>query len=137
MNKANARFKIQQTIHFFNDVAYKGHNLHIIQLEENTEKKPTKRFAKIQSKKTHWEWMVHQNLTSENAYETATGSRIRWKQEDLFNDLQCRGFAIRHDFNRAPVAQSIRIYLILIAYAICAILTYSTLGQSILVMLMN
>jgi len=130
--KENARFKIQQTIHFFNDVAYKGHNLHIIQLEENAEKKLTKRFAKIQSKKTHWEWIVHQNLTSKNTYETATGSRIRWKQEDLFNDVQCRGFAIRHDFNRAPVAQSIRIYLIFIAYAICSILTYSTLGQSIL-----
>ncbi|MDR3623996.1 MAG: hypothetical protein P4L16_02515, partial [Chlamydiales bacterium] len=47
-------------------------------------------------------------------YPIATRSRIRWKEEDLFNDLQCRGFAIRHDFNRAPVAQSVRIYLILI-----------------------
>ncbi|MDR3623910.1 MAG: hypothetical protein P4L16_02085, partial [Chlamydiales bacterium] len=65
-------------------------------------------------------------------YPIATRSRIRWKEEDLFNDLQCRGFAIRHDFNRAPVAQSVRIYLILIAYAICSILTHSTFGCKIL-----
>jgi hypothetical protein len=52
----------------------------------------------------------------------------------LFNDLQCRGFAIRHDFNRAPAAQTIRTYLIHIAYAITSILTHSALGQAILSM---
>jgi hypothetical protein len=56
----------------------------------------------------------------------------RWKQEDLFNDLQHRGFAISHDFNRAPAAQLVRTYLILIAYAICSILAHSALGKSIL-----
>lgn len=128
----NKRFNIRQTIHFFNDVAYRGHNLHIIQLDEDSEKKPSRRFAKIQSKKTHWEWIVHQRLNEKNTFPIATRSRIRWKQEGLFNDLQCRGFAIRHDFNRAPSAQSVRVFLILIAYAICSILTYSTLGRSVL-----
>lgn len=50
----------------------------------------------------------------------------------MFNDLQHRGFAICHDFNRAPTAQLVRTYLILIAYAICAILTYTKQGQAIL-----
>ena len=132
IDKEITRFKIHQTIHFFNDIVYRDHNLHVIQLDENAEKKPSKRFAKIQSKQTHWEWIVHQMLSKENVSESATKSRIRWWQEDLFNDLQCRGFAICHDFNRTPNAQSIRIYLILIAYAISSILVHSAFGRAVL-----
>lgn len=50
----------------------------------------------------------------------------------MFNDLQHRGFAICHDFNRAPNSQSIRFYLILIAYALSSILINSTFGKKIL-----
>lgn len=126
------RFKIRQIIYFFNDIVYRQHNLSIIQLDEKAEKKPSKRFAKVKSKKTHWEWIVHQHLTSANVKEAAARSRIRWKQEDLFNDLQIRGFNICHDFNRATVAQTVRTYLILIAYAICTILIHSRWGELIL-----
>lgn len=132
ITKDTKRFKVSQSIYFFNDVLFRGHHLHVIQVDEVAEKKPSRRFAKILSKKTHWEWLVHQELTRKNTPAIATGSRIRWKQENMFNDLQHRGFAICHDFNRAPSAQSVRMYLILIAYAICSILMYSTLGQSIL-----
>ena len=132
IEKEDKRFNIQQKIAFFNDVGYRKHALSIIQVDEHAEKKPSKRFAKIQSKQTHWEWIVHQRLTKENVAASATRSRIRWKQEDLFNTLQCRGFAIRHDFNRAFTSQSVRIYLILIAYAISSILTYSSIGRAIL-----
>ena len=131
IKKEDKRFDIQQKICFFNDVGYRDHGLSIIQLDEHAEKKPSKRFAKIQSKQTHWEWIVHQVLTKENVGIVATGSRIRWKQEDLFNSLQCRGFAVHHDFNRAPTSQSVRLYLTLIAYAISAIITYSTIGRAI------
>jgi hypothetical protein len=75
----------------------------------------------VESKATHWEWIVHQYLSFENVFSSASRSRIRWREEDLFNDLQCRGFAITHDFNRTPNAQISRVYLILIAYAICSI----------------
>ena len=132
VEKEDKRFNVQQKINFFNDVEYRKHKLSIIQLDEHSEKKPTKRFAKIQTKQTHWEWIVHQYLTKENVVEIATGSRIRWKQEDLFNELQCRGYAIRHDFNRAFTSQSVRVYLILIAYAISSILTHSIIGRAIL-----
>ena len=132
IKKEHDRFDIQQKICFFNDVEYRDHSLSIIQLDEHAEKKPSKRFAKIQSKQTHWEWIVHQPLTKENVGVVATGSRIRWKQEDLFNSLQCRGFAVHHDFNRAPTSQSVRLYLILIAYAISAIVAGSTTGRVIL-----
>ncbi len=128
----NKRFKIRQRIHFFNDIAYKKHNLSLIKLEETAEKKPSKRFAKVTSKNTHWEWIVHQQLNSVNVRKISTQSRIRWKEEDLFNDVQHRGFAICHDFNRAPIAQLNRTYLILIAYAICSIITYSKPGQAII-----
>jgi len=125
----DARFKIQQTIHYFNDISYREHALSIIQLDEEAKKKPSKRFAKVQVKKTHWEWIVHQHLDLLNASRIAAQSRIRWKQEDLFNDLQHRGFAICHDFNRMPAPQLVRSYLILIAYAICSVLTHSALGK--------
>src|SRR5262249_13159593 len=108
----NKRFTVRQTIHFFNDIAYRQHNLSIIQLDENVEKKPSKRFAKVTFKNIHWEWIVHQYITPANVTDTAARSRLRWKQEDLFNDLQHRGFAICHDFNRAPAAQLVRTYLI-------------------------
>jgi hypothetical protein len=101
-------------------------------LDETAEKKSSKRFAKVTSKKTHWEWIVHKQLNNANVGKIAAQSRIRWKEEEVFNDLQHRGFTICHDFNRAPVAQLVRTYLILIAYAICSILTYSRLGQSII-----
>ena len=132
VDTGDKRFKIQQTIRFFNDIAYRKHNLSLIKVEETAEKRPSKRFAKVTSKKAHWEWIVKQQLNCTNVGKTAAVSRIRWKEEEMFNDLQHRGFAICHDFNRAPAAQLVRTYLILIAYAICSILTYSRLGKSVL-----
>jgi hypothetical protein len=126
------RFRIHQTIGFFNDMPYRDHNLSLIKLQETAEKKLSKRFAKVTSKETHWEWIVNQRLNDANIVKIAAQSRIRWKQEEMFEDLQHRGFAICHDFNRAPTAQLVRTYLILIAYAISSVLCYSRLGQSIL-----
>ncbi len=132
INKENKRFNVQQTIYFFNDVAYRQHKLSIIQLNEHAEKKPSKRFAKIFVKDTHWEWIVSQTLDKGNVPAISTQSRLRWNEEDLFNSLQCRGFAIRHDFSRAPTSQLIWSYLALIAYAISSILIHSSLGKLIL-----
>jgi hypothetical protein len=126
------RFNIQQNIHFCNDIQYRKHNLHLIEVEEHGDKKPSKRFAKITTKDSHWQWLVHEVLDTSNVYPIATRARLRWKGEDLFNDLQKRGFGISHDYNRAPNAQTIRIYFILIAYAICSIMMHSKLGQAIL-----
>ena len=132
VDNEDEHFKIRQIIRFFNDIAFKKHNLSLIELEETAKKRRSKRFAKVTSRKTHWEWIVHQQLNSANVGKVAARSRIRWKEEEMFNDLQDRGFAICHDFNRAPIAQLVRTYLILIAYAICSILTYSRLGQFVL-----
>lgn len=126
--KVNGRFEVAQKIQFFNDVIYKGHHLNIIHLDEEQRKRPSKRFAKVLSKKTHWQWIVHQTLNKYNVAAVADESRFRWKEEDLFNSLQKRGFAIEHDFNRLPKIQTIRTYLILIAFALTSILTSSCLG---------
>jgi hypothetical protein len=119
-------------IEVFNDMPYRDYHLSLIKLQETAKKKPSKRFAKLTSKETHWEWIVHQCLNQTNVVKIASQSRIRWKQEEMFGDLQHRGFAICHDFNRAPTAQLVRTYLILIACAISSILCYSRLGKSIL-----
>ena len=126
--KIDGHFNVTQKIYFFNEVIYKRHHLNIIHLDEEQQKRPSKRFAKIQSKKTHWQWIVHKNLSKYNISKIVDESRLRWKQEDLFNSLQKRGFAIEHDFNRLPKIQTIRIYLILIAFALTSILTNSRLG---------
>jgi hypothetical protein len=129
--KETKYFNVEQIIYYFNQVTYQKHHLNIIQLDEKAIKKPSKRYAKVRTKKTHWEWIVHQNLTKNNVAESTVNSRIRWKQEDLFNSLQCRGFAMRHDFNRAPNAQSVRFYLMLIAFAISSILTCTNFGRKL------
>src|SRR4029078_5961248 len=76
IEKEDKRFNIQQKICFFNDMEYREHGLNIIQLDEHAEKKPSKRFAKIQSKQTHWEGIVHQQLSKENVAAIASGSRL-------------------------------------------------------------
>lgn len=51
VNRENTRFKMQQTIHFFNDVPYRQHNLHIIQVDENAEKKRANALQKFSRRK--------------------------------------------------------------------------------------
>ncbi len=126
------RFKIHQRIYFFNDIPYRSHNLSVIQLDEHTEKKLSKRKAKVLSKKTHWEWIVSEHLSVANVAKTAKKSRLRWKEEEEFNDVQNHDFAICHDFNRNPTAQLVRTFLILLAYGITSILVQSRIGKLIL-----
>jgi hypothetical protein len=128
-SSSNKRFNINQMIYFFNDVAYRGHNLSVIQLDEEAIKKNSKRFAKITSRSTHWEWIVSDRLNRKNVGPISDRSRLRWKEEDFFNTAERRGFYMNHDFCRAPNSQTIWLYLILLAMAICSILEHSTLNM--------
>lgn len=132
VERESRRFKIHQTIYFFNDIPYRSHKLSLIQLDEHAEKKLSKRKAKVLSKKMHWEWIVSERLNAANVAKTATKSRLRWREEEEFNDVQNHDFAICHDFNRNPTAQLARTFLILIAYAITSILVESRIGKLIL-----
>jgi hypothetical protein len=128
-SSSKKHFDINQTIYIFNDVAYRGHNLNVIQLDEEAIKKNSKRFAKITSRNTHWEWIVSDRLTGKNVGAISDRLRLRWKEEDFFNTAERRGFYMNHDFCRAPTSQTIWFYLILLAMAICSILEHSTLNM--------
>jgi hypothetical protein len=122
------QFRIYQTIHFFNDLPYKQHKLNVIQLNEEAIKKPSKRFAKITSKTSHWQWIISQRVAKANVVSQSNQCRLRWYEEDFFNTAENRGFNMNHDFSRAPRSQIIWMYLILIAMALCTILEYSSLN---------
>jgi hypothetical protein len=122
------RFNIHQIFRIFNDIPYKEHKLSIIQLDEYATKKPSKRFAKVLSKSSHWEWISSEYLTRGNVVKQSSQCRLRWGEEDFFNTAENRGFNMNHDFSRAPHSQTIWFYLILIAMALSAILEHSSLN---------
>lgn len=126
---SSKRFVTHQTFQFYNAVSYKSHRLNIIDLHEVSQKKSSHRFAKIHTKISHWQWIVNDTLSIENTVSIASQSRLRWKQEDLFNSLENRKFAIRHDFARAPSSQSVWLYLLLIAFALDSLFFLFHLGQ--------
>lgn len=125
------RFKVYQSIQFFNDLipSCSTHRLNILEVEEVSQKKPSKRFAKVHQKKSHWQWIVHSTLNVSNAVTQATRARHRWKEEDLGNTLKNRGFNLKHDFSRHPQAQSIWLYLMFIAFALTSLFLLSEIGH--------
>jgi hypothetical protein len=124
----NQRFRIHQTIQIFNDIPYRSHKLSVLQLNEEAIKKPSRRFAKITSKTSHWEWIISEYLTKGNAVDQSNRCRLRWNEEDFFNTAENRGYNMNHDFSRAPRSQTVWMHLILIAMALCAILENSSLS---------
>jgi hypothetical protein len=111
-----------QTIHYFNHIPYrKNLSLHVIDLDE--EKKTGL------AKKVHWQWIVHSPLNQENVSFIADRARCRWKEEDFFNTVKNRGFHIKHDWSRNHQAQSIWLYLTLIAFGLTSILSIMQTAQ--------
>jgi hypothetical protein len=121
------RFYICQSFKFCKAV-HRSHLLNVVDLQETAQKKPSKRFANIHVKKTHWQWIVHQTLNEDNVQPICSDARLRWKEEDLFNTLKNRGFQARHDFSRHFQAQGIWLSLMMLAFSISSILLYSNLG---------
>jgi hypothetical protein len=102
--------------------------VNIIDLQETRQKKPSKRFAKIHQKQSHWQWIVASSLNQSNVVAQAKQARNRWKEEDLGNTLKNRGFNIKHDFSRHPQSQSIWLYLQFIAYGLTSLFLLSEIG---------
>jgi hypothetical protein len=121
------RFHIYQTFRFCR-AAHGSLLLQVVDLSETARKKPSKRFALIHLKKTHWQWIVHQTLTEDNVHSICSDARLRWKEEDFFNTLKNRGFYATHDFSRNFQAGSIWLSLMMIAFALSSIILYSRLG---------
>lgn len=118
---AKGRFNCIQTASFTNDIPYAQHLLHSIEFDERAEKKPSSRFAKKTETQVHYQWIFSEKINEGSVFEKADEARKRWWQEDLFNSLKNRGFAIKHDWSRHPNSQKIWFLLTLIAYAITSI----------------
>jgi hypothetical protein len=127
---ATKRFEVYQTLRFFNDLTPSSSNfsLNILELDEFAQKKPSKRFAKVHQKQSHWQWIVYSTLNSSNAVQRAAEARHRWKEEDLGNTLKNRGFHLKHDFSRHPQSQSIWLFLMFIAFGLTSIFLLSEIG---------
>ena len=122
------RFNLCQTFRFCK-ATHGSLLLNVVDLAEVCQKKPSKRFAFIHLRKTHWQWIVHQTLTENNVRSICSDARLRWKEEDLFNTLKNRGFHATHDFSRNFQASSIWLSLMMIAFALSSIILYSRLGM--------
>ena len=125
---ATKRFEVYQSLQFFNDLTVGSRTLNILDLQEVCQKKPSKRFAKVQHKQSHWQWIVASALSEYNAASLAKRGRYRWKEENLGNTLKNRGFNLKHDFSRHPNSQSIWLYLQFIAYALTSIFLLSEIA---------
>lgn len=122
------RFILTQTAFFTNDISYMNHTLNAIEFEEHAEKKRAKRFAKINSKDVHYQWIVSKKINEANIFSLIKESRSRWWVEDFFNTAKTRGFHFEHDYSRHPNCQSIWHLLTLIAFCLTAIFLLSDLG---------
>lgn len=118
------RFIIKQEAYFFDNLSHKGHKFALIDLHEIAVKKPSKRYAKVTEKTSHWQWIT----TITEVWEAVQKGRLRWHQEDFNNSLNNRGFFFGHDFSRHPNSQTIWRFLTLIAFALSTLMTLSSLG---------
>jgi len=49
------------------------------------------------------EWLESQKISAKNAHKIVDKNRSHWREEDLFNTLENRGFNLRHNYSRDPL----------------------------------
>jgi hypothetical protein len=123
------RWNKEQTAYAFSDLSHKAHTFTLIDLEEKCTKLPSKRFAKILEKSSHWQWITNLAFRVDQVFYISHKGRLRWYQEDFFNSLENRGFNFRHDFSRSPHSQTIWRLLTFIAFALSFLMQISLLGH--------
>lgn len=119
-------WRIERIAFLFPGLSHRGHNFDVTELEEKSFKLDTKRFAKVNKKESHWQW-IHSKKVG-NIFEAIQNARGRWNEEDLFNTAENRGFNIGHDFSRAPSSQLIWTTVLYIAMALSNVITLSREG---------
>jgi len=122
------RWNKEQTAYIFSDLSHQGHNFTLIDLNEKWTKRPSKRFAKVCEKSSHWQWIVNQSVRVDLIFQTIYQARLRWSQENFFNALVNRGFNLGHDFSRSPHSHTIWHLLMFIAFALSTLMQLSSLG---------
>jgi len=125
---ASNRFDLTQMAYFTNHIPYHNHFLNAIEFNEHAEKKPSKRFAKVNEKVIHYQWIVNKKIDKTNLFALIEEARSRWQEEDLMNTLKNRGFHIKHDYSRHPSCQTIWKILTFIAFSITSIFLLSDVG---------
>lgn len=127
---ATKRFVVHQSIQFFNALTPSSvsQSLNLLEVDELAQKKPSKRFAKVNQKQSHWQWIVYSTLDASNVVKYAAEARNRWKEEDMGNTLKNRGFNLKHDFSRHPQSQSIWLFLMFIAFGLTSLFLLSEIG---------
>jgi hypothetical protein len=129
MQFKSGRWNKEQTAYAFSDLSHKTHVFTLIDLEERCTKLPSKRFAKITEKSSHWQWITNLSVKTDQVFHSVHKGRLRWTQEDFFNTLEIRGFNFRHDFSRSPRSQTIWRLLTLIAFALSSLMQLSLVGH--------
>ena len=119
----------EQTAFSFSDLSHREHVFTLIDLEEKCTKLPSKRFAKVTEKSSHWQWITNLAVKVDQIFNAIHKGRLRWYQEDFFNTLENRGFNFRHDFSRSPHSQTIWRLLTFIAFALSSLMQLSLLGH--------
>lgn len=118
----------EQTAYLFSDLSHQGYAFTLIDLEEKCTKLPSKRFAKVTEKSSHWQWITNLAARVDQVFQAAHRARLRWTHEDFFNSLKNRGFNLRHDFSRSPHSQTVWHFLMFIAFALSTLMQLSLLG---------
>lgn len=125
---ASKRFDLTQKACFTNNISYNNRLFNAIEFSEHAQKKPSKRFAKINRKKVHYQWIVSKIINEKNLFAFIEEARSRWQGEDLINTLKNRGFYLKHDYSRHPSCQTIWKILTFLAFCLTSILLLSDLG---------
>jgi hypothetical protein len=125
----DGRWNKEQTAYAFSDLSHREHVFTLIDLEEKCTKLPSKRFAKVTEKSSHWQWITNLAVKVDQIFHAVHKGRLRWYQEDFFNSLENRGFNFRHDFSRSPNSQTIWRLLTFIAFALSSLMQISLLGH--------
>lgn len=122
------RWQVAQTAYLLEGFSHRGHPFQVIDLQEQCTKLTSKRFAKVNEKSSHWQWMLNGTFFKAHLFKKADEARYRWYQEDLFNTFKNRGFFVKHDMSRSPHSQTIWKHLMLIAYALSLLMDLSRIG---------
>ena len=101
--------KMYRKMTYFNKIDYQEKKINLLRFYEVT-KSP-----KGKERVVYWEWIVSWKVTKRNGLHSAERGRLRWHEEDLFNTVENRGYAIEHDYSRDYHAQKVWVLLIMIA----------------------
>lgn len=101
--------KVRQKVTYFNKIDYQEKKINVLRFHEVVITPNGKK------RTVYWEWIVSWKITQRNGLHSAERGRLRWHEEDLFNTVENRGYAIGHDYSRNYRAQMVWIVLIMIA----------------------